>query len=254
MVFIIGGNGFVGSAYVRYCIDNAVPYTIITRENYHDHIGAKCSVLINANGNSKKYIADQNELEDFDASVRTVRSALIDFEYDIYVQLSSCDVYPDCGVNEDTIESFNIDVSKLSRYGFHKYLAESCVMHRASNWLIFRMGGFVGPGLRKNAIYDILKGGKLWVKPESCLQYMHTDDAAKIVFKLIDMNIRNQIINLAGYGVIRVSDITGMLGRKITVDDDSKQVLYNISTDKLSKYIRVPSTKKVVELFINEYS
>src|SRR5881397_1495230 len=96
MIFILGGEGFVGSAFARLCQAQRRPYASITRENYRDFIGKSCEVLVNANGNSRKTLAANAPLSDFDASVRSVRQSLIDFRPETYVLLSSCDVYPDC--------------------------------------------------------------------------------------------------------------------------------------------------------------
>ncbi len=180
-VIIIGGEGFVGSAYTRWCQQNSVNHLVINRANYENYIGTKCDLLINANGNSKKFLARENPLLEFDESVRSVRRSLIDFPANKYVFLSSCDVYPDCSTPETTAEDSIININEQSAYGFHKYLAEQCVSHCHSDWLIFRMGGFVGKGIKKNPIFDILQGEKLWLHPESQLQYINTDVAANAV-------------------------------------------------------------------------
>ena len=57
MIFILGGNGFVGSGLVRACAAQERPYVVLTRENYADYVGQPCDVFINANGNSKKFMA-----------------------------------------------------------------------------------------------------------------------------------------------------------------------------------------------------
>ena len=123
MIFIIGGGGFVGSAFVRSCAKAGKEFSIINRQNYGEFVGKRCDVLINANGNSKKFLAQKDPLQDFDASVRSVRASLIDFRHDYYIYLSSCDVYPDCSSPETTSEDQKLDVSEQSPYGFHKYLA-----------------------------------------------------------------------------------------------------------------------------------
>ena len=164
-VFLIGGEGFVGSAYARLLARTGIEHAIITRANYDHLVGQHCDVLINANGNSRKPLAVSDPLADFDASVRSVRASLVDFQFERYVHLSSCDVYPDCSSPETTQESVPPEIGRQSPYGFHKYLAEQCVQHAAANWQVFRLGGFVGPGLKKNAIFDILHGGPLWLDP-----------------------------------------------------------------------------------------
>jgi nucleoside-diphosphate-sugar epimerase len=250
MIFIIGGRGFVGSAFARVCEAKGKEYVIITRQNYHEFIGKRCEIIIDANGNSKKFLAKEAPLEDFDASVRSVRSSLVNFKYDCYVYLSSCDVYPDCSSSSITSEDEKIDVSKQSPYGFHKYLAELCVQHAAKRWLIIRFGGFVGPGLKKNAIYDILNGGPLWLDPESELQYMHTDHAAEIVLKLLDLGITNEIFNICGRGVIKLQEVIKVVGGEIPVQPGSPRVRYEVNIDKISKLADISETRATVLEFV----
>lgn len=127
MILIVGGNGFVGSAVARQCKKRELEYRIVTRENMKQFIGSSCSILINANGNSKKYMADREPLWEFDASVRSVYQYLTQIHAQKYIQLSSCDVYPDCSKPHLTKEEQLIAVERQSAYGFHKYLAELCV-------------------------------------------------------------------------------------------------------------------------------
>ena len=76
MIGIIGGNGFVGSAFVRHCQRVGLAHVVIDRENYAAMVGRKWDVLVNANGNSKKFLASEKPLEEFDASVRSVPQEL----------------------------------------------------------------------------------------------------------------------------------------------------------------------------------
>ncbi len=250
-VIIIGGNGFVGSAYQRFCEKNAIDYLVINRENYQDYIDTKGDVLINANGNSKKFLATQQPLVDFDASVRSVRQSLIDFPCDKYVFLSSCDVYSDCSSYESTKEDVIIDISQQSPYGFHKYLAELCVKHCSDNWLIFRMGGFVGENLQKNAIFDLLWGDRLWLHPESKLQYINTDIAAMKVMEIIDKGYSQEIFNLCGNGVIELQEVLNLTNRQVEINTETKPVHYEVNIDKIQSVVDIPSTRQAVIDFVN---
>ena len=249
-IFIIGGEGFVGSAYTRYCQQHNLNYIVINRANYNDYIGSSCDLLINANGNSKKFLAKQNPLLEFDASVRTVRQSLIDFKAQKYVFLSSCDVYPDCSNPNTTQESLRIDISQQSPYGFHKYLAEQCVRHTHQDWLIFRMGGFVGPGLKKNAIFDILQGEQMWLNPESELQYINTDIAANLVMEVIKKGYTQEIFNLGADGVIKLQEVIDLTESKVKVNPSSPTVHYEISIAKLQQIVNVPQTRDLVLDFL----
>src|SRR5215468_12139449 len=114
MIFLIGGRGLVGSAFARVLEASGQPFAILDRETYPQFIGRSCSLLINANGNSSKRLASVEPLRDFDASVRTVRQSLIDFHFERYIHLSSCDVYPDCSSSAATAEDLLIDPAAQS--------------------------------------------------------------------------------------------------------------------------------------------
>jgi nucleoside-diphosphate-sugar epimerase len=249
MIFVIGGRGLVGSAFVRHCEAQGLPYAILDRESYPSYRGQSCRLLINANGNSRKPLAVSDPLADFDASVRSVRASLVDIQFERYVHLSSCDVYPDCSSPETTQESNPPDISRQSPYGFHKYLAEQCVQHAARDWQIFRLGGFVGPGLKKNAIFDILNGGPLWLDPASELQFLHTDDAARIVLQLADSGPAQEVFNLCGHATVTLAEVMAGTGRQVPVQPNSPRVRYAVSIDKISRWAEIPATRDTVLRF-----
>jgi len=251
MIFLLGGRGLVGSAFARVCHATGRPYAILDRDTYHDYIEQRCTLLINANGNSRKPLAKQDPLADFDASVRSVRSSLNDFQFERYIHLSSCDVYPDCSTPALTTEHQVPAVTSQSTYGFHKYLAEQCVQHAAADWLIFRLGGFVGPQLKKNAIFDILHGGPLWLDPASELQFLHTDDAARIVLSLAERAVSREIFNLCGRGTIALSEVIDRAARPISINPGSPCVRYDVSIAKISQWTEVPQTRATVFGFVD---
>lgn len=240
----------MGSAFARTCEKQGREYLVIDRNSYTRTVGRSCDVLINAAGNSKKFLSDKDPLRDFDESVRSVRASLVNFSFGRYVLVSSCDVYPDCSSPLVTDEDKPIDVSRQSAYGFHKYLAEQCVMHGAGQWLITRFGGFVGPGLKKNPIFDILTGDKLWLDPGSELQYMHTDRAAEVVLSLIDKGLSRRVFNICGQGVVSLQEVMGWAGRHVPVEPGSPVVRYEVALDKISALVDIPGSRQAVMDFI----
>jgi nucleoside-diphosphate-sugar epimerase len=249
MIFILGGNGFVGSALARVCATQGREHAILTRANYEAHRGQACSLLVNANGNSRKYLPKEQPLLDFDLSVRSVRASLVDFRFDTYIYLSSCDVYPDCSSPGATTEDAVLDVARISPYGFHKLLAEQCVRHAARKHLIFRMGGFVGPGLKKNAVYDILHGGPLWLDPDSELQFLHTDELARTVLRLAG-ELTNETFNIGGKGTVRLRQVMEMAGRMVPVSPGAARVRYEINLAKIAQYVELTETETAVRAFV----
>ncbi|MDD3370317.1 MAG: NAD-dependent epimerase/dehydratase family protein [Alphaproteobacteria bacterium] len=250
MIILIGGNGFVGSAYARVLRAMGQEVVVVEKDDYASHIGAECDVLINANGNSRKFFSREHPKEDFQASVASVRNSLVDFKYKKYVFLSTSDVYPDCSDPALTREELSLDIAKQSPYGFHKYLAEQCVRHVAKDWLIIRQGGFVGPGLKKNAVYDSLFGDRLWVHPDSAFQFIGTDTSAGLVWELVSKGVSGEVFNLTAQGTIPVRDIMALAGRQVPADETVPVVRYEISTDKAAKTLALPGTRGEVEAFI----
>ena len=127
MIFIIGAQGFVGSAFVRYCKKNNLQHRSINRSNYADYIGRECEVLINAAGNSFKRLSLAEPVADFDKNVRETLLSILDFKCKRYIYLSSIDVYNDCSNPHNNAETALINPALLSRYGLHKYMGELLV-------------------------------------------------------------------------------------------------------------------------------
>ena len=253
MIFILGGKGFVGSAFARYCVQHGIEHADISRENYGDYRGRRCEFFVNANGNSRKFRAQERPLDEFDESVRSVRASLVDFHADCYVYLSSCDVYADCSSPQVTAEDSRVDVVAQSPYGFHKYLAEQCVRHAAGRWLVLRLGGLVGPEMKKNAIFDILRGCPLRLDPKSELQYLSTDDAARLAFELFDRRLHGQIFNVCGQGVISLQDVVDAVGHRVEVLPESRRVRYSVAVEKLARLVPIPETRATVLRFLQEW-
>lgn len=233
MIYVIGGEGFVGSAYVRMFQRLGLPVTAITRANYDQLRGTACDVLINANGNSKKFMSARDPMWDFDASTRSVASSLHDFKAERYVFLSSGDVYPDTQEPSTSREDQVIDLSRISRYGLHKLLAEQLVRGEHRRWLVMRMGGFVGPGLRKNAIFDILTGAPVWLSPQSSLQFIATDAAAALVWGLVQAGVENEIVNLGADGLLDLGWFHKEVGSASGFKADAPTIRYELSLEKL---------------------
>lgn len=252
MIFILGGKGFVGSAFARLFELKREPFEIITRENFSKVEGKTCDIFINAAGNSKKWFTDKEPLNEFDQSVRLVRSTLENFTFETYVQLSSCDVYPDCSRFESTSEDAVLDPLKQSPYGFHKYLAELCVERFAPRWFIFRLGGMVGPMLKKNPLFDLLSKKHMHVSLDSKLQFMSTDDMARLAWEVLSKKSDSRKYNLCGNGVIALEEARKYAG----FDAEPLRVPtvhYEVNITRVSQLVRIPSTRDTVFRFIDDW-
>ena len=158
-VTVIGANGFVGSAFVRLLQRRAdIELITVTRENFDTAPVGHSDVVIEAACNSKKYLADRDPLAEFELSVTHRLKSLRRFPADLQLHISSVDVYGDLSSPATTTEATPPDLARVSSYGLHKLLAEQLVRHYSPAWLILRLAGMVGPGLRKNPVYDLLHG------------------------------------------------------------------------------------------------
>jgi nucleoside-diphosphate-sugar epimerase len=253
MIFILGGNGFVGSAFVSFCKKKNLKYSLITKQNYSKYKNKKCDIFINAAQNSSKLLPKKNPMSDFKKNVELTKKSLIDFKFKHYILLSSCDVYPDCSSPLSTSENHKINVSSQSTYGFHKYLSEQCVMQTADKWLILRLGGMVGAGLKKNAIFDILNGNKLWISPKSQLQFMNTGKVAELTFSLVKKLKTNEIFNMCGENLVTIKNFLRYSPKQVSVDVSANQIKYNVNIRKIQKFVTIPDSRHSVIDFIKFY-
>lgn len=252
MIYVLGGGGFVGSAYVRMLAARGLPVKAVTRANYDELRGSSCAVLVNANGNSKKFLSTRDPLWDFDASVRSVVASLEDFKAERYVFLSSGDVYPETHAPAVTQEDQTIDLRRISRYGLHKLLAEQVVRSAHRSWLVVRMGGFVGEGLKKNAIFDMLTGAPVWLSPDSELQFIDTADAARIVWDLVEAGLQGEVMNLGAEGLLNLGAFHRAIGSSSPFKADAPKVRYELSLDRIRALRRgapLPRTEDCVMRF-----
>lgn len=251
---ILGGHGFLGSALCAEAEKRGWETVPVGRSDYPQSAGTTCDVLINANGNSKKYLADSDANLDFDLSVRSVSLSLHDIQAKLYVYLSSIDVYsnksnPACNHEESIIAQ-----DRLSSYGFNKLLAEQLVRRHARSWLILRLGGFVGPGLKKNPIYDMLKSRPVRIHPDSRYQYMDVGVMAAIAFQMIENGPQKTIFNLTGDGTVSVREIAKLFpGNPLAgAPLDKPPEHYEVTISKIKTVATIPSTRKAVERFVKD--
>ena len=249
---VLGGAGFIGSAIVREAGVRGYDVRSVGRQNYQELSGTRCDLLIDANGNSKKYLAKQDPKDDFDKSVQSVVNSLHDFQTSCYVYLSSVDVYSDVSDPSQNDEMSLIDAKQLSAYGFHKYIAEQLVRFYVNSWLVFRMGAFVGHGLWKNPIYDILKHQQPHIHPDSINSYLNTCHLAQLVFQVFESGCRAEIFNVTGDGIISLRKIAAMVpGYNVSKTSEMLPIeRYNINIEKIKARVHIPQTTQVVRQFI----
>lgn len=248
MIFILGSEGFVGSAFLEVCRGQGLPHRGIDVDNYDECRGSHCDILINADGNSKKYLADDDPRLEFMLSVSSVMQSLFDFTFGKYVYISSIAVYNDHADTGKNHEEAPIDIRTQSKYGFHKYIAEQLVLKYCEDWLILRLGGMVGRRMSKGPVFDILHGEPLRMSPASRFQFINTMEVARVALRMLDEDCSGEIFNVCGRGTVTIRDMQELAGR--IEENELPSETWNVNTDRAHRRFGLPTTKETIREFI----
>lgn len=150
---LVGYTGFVGNTLLK-----QAEFSCLYRStNIGDIEGKVFDTVVCAGAPAQKWIAnhepeaDRQKIEGLIAHLKTIQCKT-------FILISTVDVFKSpIGVYEDTL----VDETGLHAYGVHRRLLEKFVENHFTNHLIVRLPGLVGPGLRKNVIYDFLNGNNL---------------------------------------------------------------------------------------------
>lgn len=247
---IIGGNGMMGSDLVKY-LSQSFAVTSISKENYSQFINHSFDVVINANGNSKRFWAIKNPLEDFTLSTVSVYKSLFDFKFKTYIYISSSDVYVDHSSSTSTSEDQIQDSSKLSSYGLHKYLSERIVGNYCKSYIILRASMVLGQNPKKGPIYDILNKKPLYISKSSHLQMITAKEIANVITFLISNKIINEVFNAGGKSVVDFDKIQTYFSIPVSFQDKSETQIYKMNVSKLNKLFPLKSSEEYLKEFVN---
>jgi nucleoside-diphosphate-sugar epimerase len=150
---LLGCSGFVGSTLLRQArFDTAL------RSHDIAEIGRRpFDTVVCAAAPGQKWLANR-EPEADRASIDSLIAHLRTARCKRFVLISTVDVFRHpVGVDEDT----PVEEDGLHPYGLHRRVLEQFVASHFERHLIVRLPGLVGPGLRKNVIYDLHHGNNL---------------------------------------------------------------------------------------------
>lgn len=150
---LIGYTGFVGSTLLKQFRFDAIYRSTTIGEI----AGRSFDTVVCAGAPAQKWLAnrepeqDREKINDLIAHLKTVKCKT-------FILISTVDVFGSpVGVDEST----PVVESGLHAYGLHRRLLEKFVEEHFYNFLIVRLPGLVGPGLRKNVIFDFLNNNNL---------------------------------------------------------------------------------------------
>lgn len=150
---LVGYSGFVGSILLRQAHFEAH----FRSTNIGDIDGQSFDTVVCAGAPAQKWVANQDpgsdrrKIDDLIGHLKTVHCKA-------FILISTVDVFKiPIGVDEDT----PVDEAGLHAYGLNRRLLEKFVESQFANHLIIRLPGLVGPGLRKNIIFDFMNDNNL---------------------------------------------------------------------------------------------
>lgn len=145
---LIGYSGFVGGTLLRQASFDA----LYRSTNIEQIDGRAFDTVICAGAPAQKWLANREPVAD-----RMKIDGLIDrldtIRCRTFILISTVDTFAN-PVNVD--EATPVDEAGLHAYGLHRRLLEKFVERRFASHMIVRLPGLVGPGLRKNVIFDLL--------------------------------------------------------------------------------------------------
>jgi nucleoside-diphosphate-sugar epimerase len=144
---LIGHTGFVGGNLLR-----QRPFDeLFHSKNISQIRGRTYDVLVCSGAPAEKWKANQEPERDLE-NLQGLLSHLREVSARKVILISTADVYPrPVEVDEDS----PIEPSLAQPYGRHRRMLELFVQERFDT-LVIRLPGLFGPGLKKNAIYDLL--------------------------------------------------------------------------------------------------
>ena len=150
---LIGYSGFVGSSLLKQAHFDA----LFRSTNIREIEKRKFDAVVCAGAPAQKWIANRDPIDD-----RKKIDSLIDHLRTItcqtFILISTVDVFKNpIGIDEAT----PVEETGLHPYGLHRRLLEKFVEQHFSHHMIVRLPGLVGPGLRKNVIFDFLNNNNL---------------------------------------------------------------------------------------------
>lgn len=150
---LIGYSGFVGNTLLK----QATFDSLYRSTNISEIRGLSFDTVFCAGAPAQKWVANR-EPEVDRQNIEGLIENLEGFRCKTFVLISTVDVFGNpLGVDEDS----EVVEEGLHAYGMHRRLLEKFVEEHFESFLIVRLPGLVGPGLRKNVIFDFLNGNNV---------------------------------------------------------------------------------------------
>lgn len=223
-VCVLGHNGFVGRA-----VCAALPADWQRCTNPRDR--RNIDVLINCAGWSSKHGA-RTDIERATEYETPVIDICRFFQRVLHVSSWDAVAYP------------------AAPYGLLKRWGEIELQLAISKLTIIRLPMLVGPGLRKNMVYDLLYGNRVYESPHSVYNVISTADAARSIVGALELDHPNLWYNVGAAHSVSGLDIADIIGRDVC---DGISTLANYDYAGVPVSILVPDIKTSHE-YVKEFA
>lgn len=150
---LIGFTGFVGGSLLRqYRFEELFRSINIRKIEMRSF-----DLVVCAAASAQKWIANTNPVEDLQ-KINDLITHLKTIKCNTFILISTVDVFKNPIVVD---ENSYVEETGLHAYGFHRRLLEKFVEEQFPNYLIVRLPGLVGSGLKKNIVFDFLNENNL---------------------------------------------------------------------------------------------
>lgn len=150
---LIGYSGFVGSTLLK-----QRDFSSLYRStNIGDIKGKQFDTIICAGAPAQKWLANKEPQDDLN-KINSLIEILKTVECKKFILISTVDVFHN---PVDIDETSEVDTKGLHAYGLHRFYLEQFVKSNFDDSLIIRLPGLIGPGLKKNIIYDFLHNNNI---------------------------------------------------------------------------------------------
>lgn len=198
MKALVGFDGFVGSNIVR----KSNIERLYNKDNVEMAYGTNPDLLIYAGVPAEVYYANkypEKDLEIINDAINNIKK----INPKKIVLISSVNVYPN---NKQGDENEKVDLEELEPYGKNRRILENWIKENMDDYLIIRLPGLFGKGIKKNYIYDLInvipskltesKINELSNKNKDILNFYHNNGDGFYILNDMSLEKRKELIKM----------------------------------------------------------
>ncbi|MFC1458342.1 NAD-dependent epimerase/dehydratase family protein [Microvirga arabica] len=219
---LIGHTGFVGS---NLCA--AGGYTdSYNSSNFMEMAGQSFDEIVCSGIAAVKWFANKEPEQDW-AHIQGLLDVLARARTRRFILISTIDVYPDPSqpFDEDAV----IEGLPNHAYGRHRLAVETWVRERFPDHLIVRLPALFGPGLKKNALYDLLNNnGVDKINPASTFQWYPVFRLSSDIARASSADLR--LVNLFTEPLVTGDIVDALFPNAVVAPSTQPAPAYNLNT------------------------